>query len=118
MHLYTFVLLQSSLEKINFDLESINQIDKKIESQKDLLSKALIKVHEKAPLIDKKSSKTFFANIIARIANTNPKIAPSQLFFGLTRGNNLCLPSAVPPKNAAESQIQIVAKIEIIKYPP
>ena len=57
MHLYTFVLLQSSLEKINFDLESINQIDKKIESQKDLLSKALIKVHEKAPLIDKKSKK-------------------------------------------------------------
>jgi len=58
------------------------------------------------------------AKIIASIANTNPKIAPSQLFLGLTRGNNLCLPSAVPPKKAAESQIQIVARIEMINYPP
>ncbi len=42
-------------------------------------------------------------------ANKSPNIAPSQLLLGLTRGNNLCLPSAVPPKNAAESQIQIEA---------
>ena len=71
-----------------------------------------------ASLSERKSSTRFFANIMAKIANTNPKIAPSQLFLGLTRGNNLCLPKAVPPKNAAESQIQIVAKIDIIKYPP
>lgn len=56
-HLYAYILLQSSLEKINVDLETINQIDKKIESQKDLLSKTLIKVHEKKPIIDKKPKK-------------------------------------------------------------
>jgi hypothetical protein len=38
-----------------------------------------------ASLSDKKSRTIFFANIIARIANTNPKIAPSQLFLGLMR---------------------------------
>ena len=34
--------------------------------------------------------------IIVPREKINPKIAPSTLFFGLTRGNNLCFPKAVP----------------------
>ena len=35
-----------------------------------------------------------------------PQMAPSQVFFGETRGASLCLPNRVPPKRAAVSQIQ------------
>lgn len=56
-HLYTFVLLQSALDKINFDLDAINQTNKKIESQKDFLSKTLIIVHDKTTIADKKGKK-------------------------------------------------------------
>lgn len=66
-HLYTFVLLQTSLEKINVDLETINKIDKKIEAQKDELSKKLLQVHDKTSIMikkDKKKKKSVEENII------------------------------------------------------
>jgi len=44
----------------------------------------------------RKASTRYFAAIAAMMAKTKPAIAPSQLLFGLTRGNNLCLPSGAP----------------------
>ena len=45
----------------------------------------------------KKSRTINFAKIKVSTEKVNPKIAPSQLLLGLTRGNNLCLPKTVPP---------------------
>ena len=67
---------------------------------------------------DNASRRIYFNAYIEIRAKINPATEPSQLFLGLTLGNNLCFPNDFPRKNAAESQIQIVINTEIIKYPP
>jgi len=71
-----------------------------------------------ALVIERKFKIKILAKNKTKTENKNPKIDPSQLLFGLTRGNNLCFPNLLPTQKATESHNHIDAKIEIIKYPP
>ena len=64
---------------------------------------------------ERKSKTIKRAAIIPTTEKIKPAIAPSQLFCGLILGRILCVPIAEPTKYAAESQIQIAAKIDMIK---